>query len=476
MTAIAILIGNASYTRFDDLPCCLGDVESVRLLLEALDRYDEIVVLTDVDADAMRAGVRSALEVDGLVSEVFFYFSGHGSVVAGDYFYCGTSFDAGRPNETGVSESELHQLFRDASPNLLVKVLDACESGTRLVKDISLPPPFLQKGLANVVQLASSLHDQDSFGGERLSRFTRAFCEAATRRDEGPVFYADIVNTLRDDFLNDEIQTPYFVLQGTARELFVEDAGRLKGFKATFKSQWSDEDETTLEESKAEISQAASPLSFVQKLEAAEARIATPVSAKALIDSVFDGVILAIGDDAFPELFTQETIEHRDFRESTATEFIARVMAKESRRDQFVHADVRMETPKRLPWESRLMGAFDMFNKDAVEVVELDLNCSLERVQLKITLTPKFQSLQRFVLVLTCAPSLEVCYVFEILTRHARSDWSSYAEEGREIVRRWYKLGWEQDSAGVVAKIRASFIEAVEGYIASVTDKLDGPN
>lgn len=27
MTAIAILIGNANYAKFDDLPCCLEDVE-----------------------------------------------------------------------------------------------------------------------------------------------------------------------------------------------------------------------------------------------------------------------------------------------------------------------------------------------------------------------------------------------------------------------------------------------------------------
>lgn len=476
MTAIAILVGNASYARFDDLPCCLEDVEAVRLLLEALGRYDDIIVLTDADADAMRAGVRSAMQVDGTVSEVFFYFSGHGGVVAGDYFYCGIGFDPARPNETGVSESDLHQLFRDASPALLVKVLDACESGTRLVKDIGSPPPFLQKGLANVVQLASSLHDQESFGGERLSRFTRAFCEAATRRNEGPVFYADIVNTLRDDFLEDETQTPYFVLQGTARELFVEDASRLNGFRGTFNARWSDEDGADPENPTTDIAPAAAPLSLIEKLEAAEARMATPESAKALIDSVFDGVILAIGDDAFPELFTQETIEHRDFKETTATDFMARVLAKEVRRDRFVHAAVRIQTPKRSPWESRIMGAFDAFNRDAVEVIELDLNCNLERAQLRITLTPKFQSLQRFVLVLSCAPSLETCYVFEILTRHARSDWSSYAEEGQEIVRRWYKLGWEQDPVGVVAKIRAAFVEAVEGYIGTVTDKLDPPN
>lgn len=476
MTSIAILIGNASYSRFDDLPCCLEDVEAIRLLLEALGRYDEIVVITDADADAMRRGVRSALQVDGAVSEVFFYFSGHGGVVADDYFYCGTSFDAGRPNETGVSESDLHQLFRDSSPKLLVKVLDACESGTRLVKNIGSPPPFLQKGLDNVVQLASSLHDQESFGGEHLSRFTRAFCEAATRRKTGPIYYADIVNTLRDDFLEDETQTPYFVLQGTARELFIEDASRLDVFKAAFDARWGDEDEAGPDNPEAEAESAAPPLSLVEKLEAAEARMATPTSAKALIDSVFDGVILAIGDDAFPELFTHETIEHRDFEEPTATDFIARILAKEARRDSFVHADVRIERPKRSPWETRLMGAFDVFSKDAEEIIELELNCSLERVQLKITLTPKFQSLQRFVLVLTCAPSLETCYVFEILTRHALSDWSSYAEEGQEVVRRWYKLGWEQDTAGVVSKIRAAFVEAVENYIANVTDKLDPPS
>jgi hypothetical protein len=47
----------------------------------------------------------------------------------------------------------------------------------------------------------------------------------------------------------------------------------------------------------------------------------------------------------------------------------------------------------------------------------LQLNCTLDKVQLKITFSPKFVTLKQFVLVVTCAPSLEHCYVMEMLSK-----------------------------------------------------------
>jgi hypothetical protein len=46
-------------------------------------------------------------------------------------------------------------------------------------------------------------------------------------KTEGVVFYTDIINTLRDEFIDNNLQTPFFVSQHTGREQFVDDAKRL---------------------------------------------------------------------------------------------------------------------------------------------------------------------------------------------------------------------------------------------------------
>jgi len=116
--------------------------------------------------------------------------------------------------------------------------MDACNSGTALIKSEG---GFLgsRKGeLSNIIQIASCLNSQESLTGDPFSEFTERFCRAVLRKEEGPVFYTDITNTIRDDFLNDDEQTPHFVSQGTEREVFVEDAARLKACRDHFQMRW----------------------------------------------------------------------------------------------------------------------------------------------------------------------------------------------------------------------------------------------
>lgn len=206
MTSIAILIGNAAYEQEDDLACCAEDVKAMTALVEATGRFDNVYARTNVDSDAMRDLLRTTLLPTGEYEEIFFYFSGHGAQIGGDLFYCGTTFDGGRPNETGVSHTEVLNLLRPAAPKLLVKVIDACYSGALLVKTQRTTHPVVKEGLRNILQFSSSKDDQTSWGGEQLSAFTRAFLEASVRKTEGTVYYSDIANTLRDDFLENDIR------------------------------------------------------------------------------------------------------------------------------------------------------------------------------------------------------------------------------------------------------------------------------
>lgn len=438
MPSTAILIGNANYLSENNLPCCREDVLAMQELLEATERFDKIIDCIDVDADAMRDAVRGALPAEETQNEVFFFFSGHGALIENEFYYCGTKFDSRRPNETGVSHYELQGLFRTASPTTLVVVIDACYSGTPLIKKDVAPPPLLKDGFKNVFQFSSSMNDQTSMGGVPLSDYTRAFIEASIRKTEGAIYYTDLSNTLRDNFIQNNGQTPFFVYQGTGRETLVDDANMLTDFRARMKARLDAFDARIHDNSTQSVPNTdrgsneeplVEPPSTIQLLLAAEEKVGSPTQMKELIDSLFDGLKTKAASPEFSEFFDTEIREHSSYFDPTSEEFIIRVLSREKRPDRLVTAEIKREKRKSNPWEAATAGIFAAINQDYLENFDLELNCSLERAQIKITLTPKFRTLQRLTLVVSCAPSLECCYVFELVTQHLRTDWDAYSPE-----------------------------------------------
>lgn len=474
MTSTAILIGNANYLGQDSLPCCLEDVAAMKALIEATGRFEDVRGLVDLTGDAMREAIRHALPDDTPQNEVFLYFSGHGTQIAGDFYYCGTKFDSDRPNETGMSHTQLHDLLRAAEPKLLVKVIDACFSGTLLVKAERQPPPIPKEGFRHVLQFSSSLDDQTSFAGETLSAFTRAFLEASVRKTEGTVYYSDVFNALRDKFLDNEDQTPFFVSQGTGRDILVDDVAKLGSFRETFKARWTiggDQDVEDDEEAE-ETSADAAPLTTTELLTTADKLMADPLKAKALINELFDGVLARFKSGEFAEFFDCSIIEHSDYEEPTVRDFMVRVLARESRPDQLVTAGISRKKIRRNPWQATISAAALMFDEDWAETFDLELNCTLERAQLRLTLTPLYRTLKQMVLVLSVAPSLERCYLFEVLTQHPLTDWATFSTEGEEVVRRWYKLDWDEKLDQLIEKICVALENAVRTHIEETAERL----
>ncbi|MFT4133739.1 caspase family protein [Labrys sp. (in: a-proteobacteria)] len=478
MPSTAILIGNSVYDHENPLPCCHEDVTAMQALLEATGRFDYIHAHVNLDADAMRDAVRNALPPNGDHNEVLFYFSGHGAHIGPQLYLCGTGFDGSRPNETGFSHGDLMDLFRASEPHVLVTVIDACFSGALLVKGDRALLPVAKDGLRNVLQFSSSMDDQTSLGGERLSAFTHAFLEATVRKTEGIVYYTDITNTLRDNFIGNDDQTPFFVNQGTGREILVDDARKLAGFRDEFTSRWraeADEGDENVERGDSEGQPvAAEPPTTTQLLIAAEKRMGGPDEAKELIDNLFDGVLERFNETEFAEFFESRTTEHSTFREPVIREFMLRVLSRETRPDRLVTAEIKRTKKKPSPWEQAIMGFVATFNQDWAEDFDLELNCTMSRAQLKLTLTPKYRTLQQLQLVLSCAPSLNQCYIFELVTQHPMINWDAFDDEGREIVRRWYTLEWDADVKFLVGKICNALTKSVQDHIDETTKRLEG--
>lgn len=486
VTSVAILIANAHYTREDDLDCCLADLEAMRELVDAVGRHSVVRAASDIDADGMRDLLREALSGDVTYEEVLFYFSGHGVLLPDGLFYCGTTFDATRANETGLSQTDLISMVRAVRPETFVNVIDACSAGAPLVKARLPMPPLPEGAFASVFQFASCRQDQTSLGGEPLSVFTRAFLDACLRKKSGPVFYNDLANTLRDDFIDNDDQTPHFVQQGTGRERLVDDVATLADFRNLYKNRWPDPDGSDLDSGDTDevptgtdlvATEPRVSMAPIDIIKAAEARLVSPAAAASFVATLFDGVIARFSDGEFGDAFDAKTKAHSRFADPGSHDFIARTLARQPRHDALVTAEVRHETRQRPRtwWEEAMgTGLFSASRMETVEIIDLELNCKMERAQIEVVLTPRHRMLQRLALVLTCAPSLERCFVFERLTRHQRSDWEDFESSGREVTKRWYELAWDDDLSYLVEKVTSNVEDQARAHVEAVAKRLSG--
>lgn len=468
MANAAILVGNSRYRNLQNLDCCHDDLAAMNDLLAATQKYDTITTIENVDADALKLQLRDTVDKVAAPNELFFYFTGHGHGHEGELFYCATNFDEKQPNLTGLSTTELHGILRSANATLVVKVIDACQSGTRLIKSEDSVFRMPKEGFQSIIQIASSLETQSSLTGDPLSLFTGRFRDAVLRKPDGPVLYMDIVNGLKDAFIEDEQQTPHFVLQTTARDHFVDDAAKFEALRKAIESARA----VTAPPAAQPVAASAAP-SLLHRLQAAEAKVVTSDLMAKFVAKFFDELDARISTDEFADFFNLDRIEHSRFEESTAEQFIIRVLTKEKRADNFVAA--HFERKLRKP-NSLYGGAWDILNPNAIydEEWDLQLNCSMERAQLKITFTPKFANLQRITLVVTCAPSLDHCYIFEIATQHRLQDFGTYDRDGPEVTRRWWKCVWGDGTGGIVKQISEKIAEVVRQQLETAEKRLSG--
>ncbi|MCG3112015.1 MAG: caspase family protein [Candidatus Manganitrophus sp. SB1] len=222
---IAILIGVSQYKVAAPLPACAADVEQMRRLLTATNKYDDICCLTAQTSsgplkEALR-GFFAKYQSGAEIGEALIYFSGHG-VYHADALFCCSDFDPNRPATTSISNEELDDLLRSVKPIVAVKVIDACQSGSPYIKDASagFEKALRTSRLSSFICMASSRQDQSSYASVNASAFTAKWIDAALDKQSGTVLYRDIQAVLADAFVNNPDQTPFFVTQGTGLEIF----------------------------------------------------------------------------------------------------------------------------------------------------------------------------------------------------------------------------------------------------------------
>ena len=470
MANTAVLVGNTDYDSLRTLSCCHDDLLAMKELLEATEKYSEIEVIENQNADELKSKMRNAIDKTPSTEELFFYFTGHGCLQEDEFYYCATNFDSKRPNETGLSNTELHTLLRLANADIVVKVIDSCNSGTLLIKADSEFVLHEKHGFKNLIQISSCLQSQNSLTGEPLSIFTEKFRASTLRKKEGIIYYTDIVNSLKDEFIQNNEQTPYFVFQVTGREHFVDDAKRLDALRAKLTG-----GTISSLEAENEIQQCSHTAPNLQTLLAeTERNIATREKISTFVNNFFDELLDKVSNDEFSDFFDLNIVEHSDFEEEVAKEFITTVISKESRSDKFVSATIRKEYTGRRDHRNSLESFFGIFQDNRIyrNIYTLRLNCEMERAQIKIILTPKYHSLKQLILVVTCVPSLENCYVFEIGSQHSLEDFGKFSVAGEEVVHRWNKFDWSANTNNIVEKITSKLYEIVQEHLENTKQRL----
>ncbi len=217
---------------------------------------------------------------------------------------------------------------------------------------------------------------------------------------------------------------------------------------------------------------AASP-TLPELLTLAESKLVTSDVMTTFVATFFDNLKNQLAKADFSKFFQLEFIEHDDFRESTAKRFIVDILSREKRGDNFVTAEISRKSRRGNPLLGPALAIAGLFDSEQyTEEYHLELNCKMSRAQLCATLTPKFSTLQRIVLVVTCAPSLETSYVFEVVTQHMLRDFGKYDADGSKAIQRWYKFDWRESTDGVVRKISDALSEIVRNQIENTATRL----
>ena len=470
MTNVAMLIGNTHYQNLQDIACCYDDLRAMEELLGATKKFSKIKIIENAQGDNLKSAIRQLIEAHPSPEELFFYYTGHGHIIKDEFYFCAHNFDQQRPNETGMSNYELHTLLRQASAGLVVKVIDSCNSGTSLIKRGVENPGYDKSGFNNLIQISSCLESQNSLTGDPLSFFTDKFINSALRKEEGPVYYLDIINSLRDEFIQNEFQTPHFISQVTGREKFVEDAGLLKDVRM----QVAEERESTLQVSGDAVTVDTASPNLVSLLEDAEDRVASSKLISSFIGGFLNSLTGKCSNMDVDEYFELRVEEHATYQERVMDEFMARMLSREKRIDEFVTAKISRERKRSLLYPYSSLGFIGMFrnDKEYEDVYEVWLNMKVDKAQVCISMIPKFSNLEKIMLIVSCAPSLERCYIFELIQTHRLSDLNEYHEEGRQVVRHWYKRDWNNDTGNLVDNIFSGFSEVVNKHLNSTRDRL----
>ncbi|WP_459481921.1 caspase family protein [Clostridium saccharoperbutylacetonicum] len=233
---LAIVIGVSKYTTQKQLPACKNDALIIKELLNESKKYDDMLYIAEeTRAQNIKTQiidfVNNYKDKDDL-EEIFFYFSGHGWFDKKEFRYICSDFEAQNINRTSLKNSELDDIIKVLGAKLAIKVVDACNSGTRYIKD-NIDEEAVKNNMKKVYNncyfMFSCQQEQFSRANDRISYFTDSFVKSIINFNGDNIRYRDIMDYVSDEFNGKDIeQQPFYVTQSSNMEYFINTSEELK--------------------------------------------------------------------------------------------------------------------------------------------------------------------------------------------------------------------------------------------------------
>jgi len=226
---LAIIGGIANYKSQTVLSACQNDAATFKKFLDATNSYADICFLgPDTAGQEAKKIIADFVQKhrNAKIDELVFYFSGHGDRTEDDFFYAMSDYKSDRKETTGLRNTELDALIRNLAPELTIKIVDACYSGSTYIKADDDISPVIQKSakdnhLKKLYFLYSSESNETSWAGADFSYFTLALFKSLTEQI-GFVRYRDLIAAIADEMHKIGAPKPTFVVQADNLETFVE--------------------------------------------------------------------------------------------------------------------------------------------------------------------------------------------------------------------------------------------------------------
>jgi uncharacterized caspase-like protein len=128
------VLGVSRYESQPSLPGCDHDATAIRTILTEAG-FDLVFTPTATTAAIAKEQIGDFVKKHQKteVNEFLVFFSGHGDIIDDDFRYVLSDFDEGQPNATTISHVQLDGWARSLTPQLFVKIVDACHSGSRYI-------------------------------------------------------------------------------------------------------------------------------------------------------------------------------------------------------------------------------------------------------------------------------------------------------------------------------------------------------
>jgi len=225
---LAIIVGVSEYENYANLKACDNDITIMKNTLEKLNKYDDICYISN-SPKAYEVKKKIAEFVtkhkNNSINELIFYYSGHGDRNKDDFFYVFSDFREDKRETTGLRNTELDGLIKNLNPNLTIKIIDACFSGTNYIKSTNdnieqlFSKSAKKNEFKNLYFLYSSSEEEESLANENISFFTLSFFSSLIQ-NIGDIRYRDIMAYIADDMNVKKFPEPIFIVQANNTELF----------------------------------------------------------------------------------------------------------------------------------------------------------------------------------------------------------------------------------------------------------------